>query len=189
MMSLRSRVAITTAFLFALPALGNWALHAQAKGPVVATIDMAKVLRNFEAVKKAVAYIKDKKDEYQKVIDADQDKIRELNNQIQQDKEKGRDTKDKESGKRKMIFDLQQKYQGLRDKLDRLEGEEFDQIKDRIRAQVEKMAQAKGVDLVIEKQWLYHGAAMDLTEDLLASLGSAAPAGKGKKPARAAEGE
>lgn len=181
MMSLRKWVLTGTGFLFLLPMVS--ALTAEAAGQVVATIDMAKVLRNFEAVKKAVGYIKEEKDKYQKIIDQDQDKIRELNSEIQQDKEKGRDTKEKESAKRKQIFDLQQKYQGLRDKLDKLEAEEFDQLKERIRVQVEKLAKSKAIDLVIEKQWIYAGATEDLTDELLSALGSGPAKGKRKGPA------
>ena len=154
--------------LLMLPVLGGPVAHAQQK---IATVDMAKVLRSYDAVKRAVGYIKEKKDEYQKTIDAMQEDIRKLNSDIQLQKEKGKEDSEKETQKRKMIFELQRKYQDLRDKLDRMEAEEFDQIKDRIKVEIQKLAKRKGLTMVIEKQWLYHGATEDLTDELLATLG------------------
>lgn len=193
-MSIRKLLLSTTASALLLPAVIGSGVFAADQ--VVATVDMAKVLRNFEAVKKAVGYIKEKKDEYQKVIDGLQEEIRAINTDIQQEKEKGKDIKDREGSKRKKIFELQQKYQQLRDKLDKMEAEEFDQIKDRIKIELDKLVQKKGIGLVIEKQWLYSGASMDLTEDLLASLGATsggagapAPKKRSGKPAPAADGQ
>ncbi|MBI2945944.1 MAG: OmpH family outer membrane protein [Candidatus Wallbacteria bacterium] len=187
-MSIRKWILTGTGTFLLLPAIASIDLFAASN---VATIDMARVLRSYGEVRKAVGVIKEKKDEYQKVIDGLQDEIKTINNEIQQDKEKGKDTKEKEAAKRKKIYDLQQKYQGLRDKLDKLEAEEFDQIKDRIRVTVDKLAASKGVELVIEKQWLYYGAATDLTDELLSALGGGAPAGGrgGKKPATKAPAE
>ncbi len=165
-----TKTLLPLAALFLFTAL----LPAPSLAEKVATVDMAKVLRSYDEVKRAVGYIKEKKDEYQKVIDSLQDQIRKINTDIQNSKEKGGDTKGQETEKRKMIFELQKRYQSLRGKLDRIEAEEFDQIKDRIKMEIGKLVKKKDIDLVIEKQWIYHGASLDLTDELLKILGSSA---------------
>lgn len=138
----------------------------------VGTVDMPSVLRQYEEVKKAVSYIKGKKDEYQQVIDKLQSEVRQINEDLQIHEEDWSADKKKsvEREKRKKIFELQNKYQSLRGKLDQIESEEFDIIKDRIRKELQTIAKKRGLDVVIEKQWVYYGATVDLTQDLIKAL-------------------
>jgi outer membrane protein len=172
------------AFLVALLAL-SLAQVATAQGTKFATVDMARVLREYDEVKRVAAQLQSRKDEYQEEIDKKQQEIKSLNDKIQNAKDAEEKAK-LEKGKRTKLSSLQNQFQTLKEKLAELEKEMFDQIKNQIYAQIDTLAASKGVAMIIEKQWLYYPRRTeDLTDELLKSLESAKPAGTGKKKAPA----
>jgi Skp family chaperone for outer membrane proteins len=80
-----------------------------------------------------------------------------------------KDSLDKQ--KRDLLRELQNEFQNLKVKLADLEKEEFDRIKQRIYYEIDALVQARGLEMVFEKQWLYFprdGA--DITDELLRTL-------------------
>lgn len=136
-----------------------------------ATVDMARVLREWVEVKKVAAWLQQKKEEYQQTIDQKQMQIKKINDDMQDPNvpQPKKDSLDKQ--KRDLLRDLQGEFQNLKVKLADLEKEEFDRIKQRIYYEIDAVVQARGLEMVFEKQWLYFprdGA--DITEELLRTL-------------------
>jgi len=178
----RSTLLVLTAALgMAAAPLASWAA-----GGRFATIDMARVLREYDEVKRVAARLQAQKDEYQETIDKQQQAIRQINDSIQASKDADEKAKLEKSKKSKLVS-LQNQFQQLKEKLGELEKEQFDLIKEQIYREIEKLAASKGVEMILEKQWLYHPRnAEDLTDELLRSLESspkgAARTGKKGKP-------
>ena len=151
-----------------------------------ATVDMARVLREYDEVKRVAAQLQARKDEYQEEIDKKQQEIKSINDKIQNTKDPEEKNK-LEKAKRAKLGSLQNQFQGLREKLADLEKDMFDQIKNTIYNEIDKLAAAKGVSMILEKQWLYYPRRTeDLTDELLKTLESVHPTGAkpaGKKPA------
>jgi outer membrane protein len=155
---------------------------AQAK---FATVDMARVLREYEEVKRVAQQLQTRKDEYQEEIDKKQQEIKSINDKLQNTKDpEQKNTLEK--SKRAKLASLQSQFQGLKEKLADLEKDMFDQIKNTIYNEIDKLAAAKGVSMILEKQWLYYPRRTeDLTDELLKQLESGKPksaAPRGKKP-------
>lgn len=172
------------AFLVALLAL-SLAPWASAQGTKFATVDMARVLREYDEVKRVAAQLQNRKDEYQEEIDKKQQEIKQLNDKIQNAKDAEEKSK-LEKTKRTKLGALQNQFSTLKEKLAELEKEMFDQIKNQIYAEIDKLAASKSVAMIIEKQWLYYPRRTeDLTDELLKSLESARPAGTGTRSKKA----
>ncbi|MBI4859302.1 MAG: OmpH family outer membrane protein [Candidatus Riflebacteria bacterium] len=138
-----------------------------------ATVDMARVLREYDEVKRVAAKLQAQKDEYQEAIDKQQQEIRQINEELQSTKDVDKKSKLEKSKKQKLVS-LQSQFQKLKEKLGEMEKEQFDLIKIQIYNEIEKLAQAKNLEMVTEKQWLYHPRqAEDITEELLKALESA----------------
>jgi outer membrane protein len=144
----------------------------------VAVVDMALVYKQYPEVTKTTFYLKQKKDEYQAQIDKERRKIEELAAQTKDNRGKANEAKlrEMENEKRRALFELQTKFQGFKEKLQDLEQEEFEKIRNAVKGSLAKIARRKRYDLVIEKQWLYFGEAEDLTAALITSLGGEVPA-------------
>jgi len=172
------RSPLAAALVFAIGASG-----AQAAGRV-AVVDMALVYKSYPEVVKTTFYLKQKKDDYQAEVDKERRKIEELSTQIKDDKSNSTKVRELENEKRRMLFDLQTKFQGYKEKLQDLEQEEFEKIRGAVKDSLAKLARRKNYDLVIEKQWLYYGETEDLTAALITSLGGEVPPELGGKPKR-----
>lgn len=175
-----TRLARTAALAATLWALG--AVGASAAAMKVATVDMALVYKNYPEVIKTTYYLKQKKDEFQADVDKDRRKIEDLTEELKTNRAKltEADIRNKENDKRRMLFDLQTKFQKFKEKLQDLEQEEFERIRGAVKGALDKLAKARKVELVVEKQWCYFGEAEDLTEALISSLGGELD--KGSKP-------
>ncbi len=169
-----ARIVLATALL----ALFSLAPSASAQQRV-GVVDMALVYRQYPEVIKTTYFLKQKKDEYQEEIDRDRRKIEELS-------EPGKDApkpgakddaqvKERENTKRRLLFELQTKFQRYKTKLQDLEQEEFEKIREAVKTALSKLARTRRIDLVIEKQWAYYGESEDLTEALITSLGGEVP--------------
>ena len=147
-----------------------------------ATVDMARVLREYDEVKRVAAQLQARKDEYQEEIDKKQQEIKSLNDKIQNAKDPEEKAKH-EKAKRSKLSSLQNQFQGLKEKLGELEKDMFDQIKNTIYNEIDKLAAAKGVSMILEKQWLYYPRRTeDLTDELLKQLETVKPKSGGAKP-------
>lgn len=167
--------------LVRIPLVASLALVAGAVGAQaasrVAVVDMALVYKSYPEVTKTTFYLKQKKDEYQAEVDKERRKIEDLTNDLKE-KRPGMDDarlREKENEKRRMLFDLQSRFQGYKEKLQDLEQEEFEKIREAVKSQLSNLARKKGYELVIEKQWLYFGEAEDLTAALITALGGDVP--------------
>lgn len=174
------RSTLSFLVLLALAATAPVTSWAQGK---FATVDMARVLREYDEVKRVAAQLQARKDEYQEEIDKKQQEIKSLNDKIQNAKdpeEKGKLDK----AKRTKLSSLQNQFQGLKEKLADLEKDMFDQIKNTIYNEIDKLAAAKGVSMILEKQWLYYPRRTeDLTDELLKQLETVKPGGSAPKKA------
>lgn len=172
----RSTLSFLVLLALAMP-VTSWA---QGK---FATVDMARVLREYDEVKRVAAQLQARKDEYQEEIDKKQQEIKSLNDKLQNAKdaeEKGK----LEKAKRAKLSSLQNQFQGLKEKLADLEKDMFDQIKNTIYNEIDKLAAARGVSMILEKQWLYYPRKTeDLTDELLKQLETVKP-GPGPKPGK-----
>jgi Skp family chaperone for outer membrane proteins len=160
--------------LTCLPAL------AQPRGGLqIAVLNMPQIYREFPEVEKSTAFLRSQKDKLQKDLDDGTKELMALMKEIQDDKGKTpeEELKKKQQQWRRMKFDLDLKFQQSRDKLQKAEKTEFDQIKTKIDAAVAQVVQARKFDLVFEKQWLYYGDATDITSEVLAILLKKAPGG------------
>lgn len=144
----------------------------------IAVVDMALVYRQYPEVSKTTFFLKQKKDEYQQQIDKERRKIEEIAETTRKDRASMPETKlrELENQKRRMLFELQSKFQGFKEKLQDLEQEEFEKIRGAVKSALSRIARRKGYEMVIEKQWLYHGESEDLTASLISSLGGEVPA-------------
>jgi Skp family chaperone for outer membrane proteins len=182
------RLAKTAALAVTLWAAS--AAGAAAAAMKVATVDMALVYKNYPEVIKTTYYLKQKKDEFQAEVDKDRRKIEDLTEELKTNRAKlsETDVRNKENDKRRMLFDLQTKFQKYKEKLQDLEQEEFERIRGAVKAALDKLAKSRRVELVVEKQWCYFGEAEDLTESLISSLGGELDKG-GAKPAPGSGGK
>lgn len=156
-----------------------------AQGTKFATVDMARVLREYEQVKRVAQMLQAKKDEFQETIDKKQQEIKNLNDEIQ--KADAGQKGELEKKKKQKLIALQNQFQKLKEQLGEMEKQEFDSIKDQIYAEIDKIAQTKGVGMILEKQWLYYPRKTeDLTDELLRSLDS--NKGATKKAPKSSEG-
>lgn len=146
----------------------------------VAVVDMALVYKSYPEVIKTTYYLKEKKDQYQQEVDKERRKIEDLVEEIKQKRGKVPDTqiREMENSRRRMLFDLQNRFQGFKEKLQDLEQEEFERIREAVKSALSRLARRKGHALVIEKQWVYHGESEDLTNPLITSLGGEIPGTK-----------
>lgn len=173
----RSTLSFLVLLALAATPVTAWA---QAK---FATVDMARVLREYDEVKRVAAQLQARKDEYQEEIDKKQQEIKSLNDKIQNAKDAEEKAK-LEKQKRSKLSSLQNQFQGLKEKLADLEKDMFDQIKNTIYNEIDKLAAAKGVSMILEKQWLYYPRRTeDLTDELLKQLETAKPS-HGTKPTK-----
>jgi Skp family chaperone for outer membrane proteins len=160
--------------LAALVGLGFMPAVSRAAGGKVATVDMARVLREYDEVKKAAQKLQQLKDGYQEQIDKKQQDIKALNDEIANAKDPEKKAKF-EGQKKKKLIALQNEFQQLKEKLGEKEKEQFDAIKETIYKQIERLAQSKGVQMIFEKQWMYYPRQTeDLTDELLSTLSSTA---------------
>ncbi len=147
----------------------------------VAVVDMALVYKQYPEVTKTTFFLKTKKDEYQSQIDKERRKIEELSQQSKGSASEAK-LRELENQKRRMLFELQTKFQGFKERLQELEKNEFEKIRDAVKSSLSRLAKRKGYDMVIEKQWMYYGETEDLTASLITSLGGEVPAAlKGRR--------
>jgi Skp family chaperone for outer membrane proteins len=157
-----------------------------AQGSKFATVDMARVLREYEEVKRIAAQLQSTKDQYQEQIDKKQQEVKQINSDLQNAKDPA-EKKRLENLKRQKLTALQNTFQKLKEQLAERERDQFDAIKEQIYAEIDKLAQAKGVAMILEKQWVYHPRRIeDLTDDLLKSLESTAGSPSKRGPSRKA---
>lgn len=166
-----ARIPVLAALVFALGAAGSLAASR------VAVVDMALVYKQYPEVVKTTFFLKQKKDEYQAQVDKERRKIEEISDQLKEKRSAANEAKlrELENEKRRLLFQLQEKFQGFKEKLQDLEREEFEKIRDAVKDALAKLVKRKGYELVIEKQWLYFGEAEDLTAALITSLGGEVP--------------
>jgi Skp family chaperone for outer membrane proteins len=143
----------------------------------VAVVDMALVYKQYPEVVKTTFFLKQKKDEYQAMVDKERRKIEEISGDLKEKRSSMSETqlREKENEKRRLLFQLQEKFQGFKEKLQDLEKEEFEKIRNTVKSSLAKLVRRKGYELVIEKQWLYYGESEDLTAALITSLGGEVP--------------
>ena len=154
---------------------------AQAEGTKFATVDMARVLREYEQVKRVAQKLQRQKDEFQEEIDKKQQEIKNINEELQGAKDAAKKS-ELEKKKRARLTALQNQFAKLKEKLGQMEKEEFDAIKNQIYNEIDKLASQKGVAMILEKQWLYYPRnTEDLTEELLSTLGTSGGSGGSKK--------
>ncbi len=190
MTSVKQRLAACTIglsllllLLSAVPSsAADWSLGDN--GLKVGVVDMGYVYQNYEEVTKAQMYLQKKKSEFQKEIDEEKYGLREEEMALQKLKERlkskrlgEQERKAAEREKRRLIQSWQTKFQRLKDKFETykrklaaLEEKEFKAIRKKIRRAVGLAARRRGVALVLEKQWLYYGNSVDLTDDVLKYL-------------------
>lgn len=168
-----ARIPVLAALVFALGAAGSQAASR------VAVVDMAMVYKHYPEVVKTTFFLKQKKDEYQAQVDKERRKIEELSEQVKGNRGSAGEAKlrELENEKRRLLFQLQEKFQGFKEKLQDLEKEEFEKIRAAVKDSLAKLVRRKGYQLVIEKQWLYYGESEDLTAALITSLGGEVPPG------------
>jgi len=153
----------------------------------LAVIDMAGVYKNFKEVSKSQAYLKEKKDEYQHLIDKEKYSLREEELQLEslkedlrknRDKYSEEDLRSKQGDQRRLVQSWQKKFQtmkgkfeGYKGELEDLERKEFAAVKQRIDRAVKAVAKRLGVDLVLEKQWVYFASnSFDITDHVQKEL-------------------
>lgn len=138
----------------------------------IATLSMPKIYKEFPDVQKATLYLKSRKESFQKDLDTGTKSLYGMMKEIKDQRGKlpEEEIKKREQQWRRMKFDLDLKFQKMKEQLQKLEEHEFDSLKQRINAAITTVVRAKRVDLVIEKQWLYFGETTDLTDEVLALL-------------------
>lgn len=138
----------------------------------IATLSMPQIYKDFPDVQKATLYLKSRKESFQKDLDTGTKSLYGLMKEIKDQRGKlpAEEIKKREQQWRRQKFDLDLKFQKMKEKLQQLEEHEFEALKQRINAAIDQVVRAKRVDLVIEKQWLYFGSTIDLTDDVLKLL-------------------
>jgi len=138
----------------------------------IATMNMPKIYRKLPAVQKATLYLKSRKEDFQKDLDrgtkdlyAKMKDIKEARGKVPAD-----ELKKKEQEWRRLKFDLDLKFQKMKEKLQKLEKHEFEVLKRKIDDAIQRVVRTKRLDLVLEKQWLYYGDTIDITDDVLSLL-------------------
>ena len=108
----------------------------------VAIVDMAMVYKSYPEVIKTTYYLKQKKDQYQNEVDKERRKIEDIVDQIKKSRGKSSETKirELENQKRRLLFDLQNRFQGFKEKLQDLEQEEFERIRQAVKNALSRLA-------------------------------------------------
>ena len=136
-----------------------------------ATVDMARVLRDWVEVKKVAAWLQKQKEEYQEVIDEKQTRVKRINEELQDPQIPNAKKEQLDRQKRQLLGELQDKFQELRVKLAEMEKREFDRLKDRIYEEIDRLVARRSLEMVFEKQWIYFPRnAVDITDELLQTL-------------------
>jgi len=152
----------------------------------IGVVEMGNVYRDFKEVGKSQAYIKEKKDEYQGVIDKEKYSLKEEELALESLKEDLRTNRDKystdeltkkENEQRQLVTAWQKKFQTMKSKFEKykteledLEQKEFQAIRAKIDRAIDVVARRMGLDLVQEKQWIYYGNTTDITDQVLKQL-------------------
>ena len=162
------------------------ALPATCKAIKIGVVDMGALYRRYKEVSKSQAYIKEKKDEYQGVIDKEKYSLKEEELALETLKEDLRanrakysadELKKKENEQRRLVTAWQKKFQSMKTKFEKykteledIEKKEFDNIRTKINGAIAAVARRMGLDLVQEKQWIYYGNTTDVTDQVLRQL-------------------
>jgi outer membrane protein len=171
----------------AVVVFASLAIPSSSQALKLAVIDMASVYKNFSEVSKSQAYLKEKKDEYQHLIDKEKYSLREEELQLESLKEDLRTNRDKyseeemkvkQADQRRLVQSWQKKFQTMKDKfegyktqLEEMERKEFATIKEKIDRCVSTVARRLGIDLVLERQWVYFASnKVDITDHVLKEL-------------------
>ena len=149
-------------------------------------IDMSAIYRDFKEVNKSQAYLKDKKEEYQGKIDKNKFSLKEEELALESIKDDLRNNSDKytedemrkkENEQRRLVTSWQKKFrtmktkfEGFKDELEEIERKEFSAIKQKIDTAVTAISKRNRLDLVIEKQWVYYGQTIDITDQVIKQL-------------------
>lgn len=149
---------------------------ARAEKLKIAVLNMPKIYKDLPEVQKVTLYLKKRKEDFQKELDEGTKELYGLMKEIKEGTGLSDDErKQREAKWRRMKFDLDLKFQKYKDDLQKLEKREFDTLKEKIDAAIQRVVRAKRLDLVLEKQWLYFGDAIDITDEVLGYLGTTAP--------------
>jgi Skp family chaperone for outer membrane proteins len=175
-------IYVTLVSLLLLSPLGNSVVRAGKIG----VLDMSAVYRNYKEVSKSQAYLKEKKDEYQGKIDKDKYKLKEkelaigsIKEEIRKngDKYTAEEKKQKENEKRRLVTLWQKEYRTMKTRfekykqeLEEIERNEFNTIRQKIDAAVQAVARRNRLDMVLEKQWVYYGNTVDVTQMVIDEL-------------------
>ncbi len=162
------------------------ALPSNCKAIKIGVVDMGVLYRQYKEVTKSQAYIKEKKDEYQGVIDKEKYSLKEEELALESLKEDLRanranysadELKRKENEQRRLVTAWQKKFQGMKGKFEKykteledIERKEFENIRNKINGAINSVARRMGLDLVQEKQWIYYGNTTDITNQVLRQL-------------------
>lgn len=152
----------------------------------IGVVDMATIYKNYSEVGKSQAYLKEKKDEYQGIIDKEKYSLKEEELALESLKEDLRTNRDKysadevqkkENEQRRLVTAWQKKFQTMKTKfedykveLEKIEEKEFKTIRDKIDNAISAVARRLKLDLVQEKQWIYYGNTSDVTAQVLQEL-------------------
>lgn len=135
-----------------------------------ATIEMVRIVRECEQFRKAASRIEAQRDEYQEMVEKERLAIKKISDEIDVTKEPDKKSR-LEKSKRTKLLALQKTFQEMQEKLRFQEKQEMKKLTSQIYSVVEKLAAAKGVEMVLERQYVYNpGNCEDLTDDLLRSL-------------------
>ena len=152
----------------------------------IGVVDMGLIYRQYEEVSKSQAYIKEKKDEYQGIIDKEKYSLKEeelalesLKEDLRANRESYNDSElqRKENEQRRLVTAWQKKFQAMKSKfekykteLENIEKKEFESLRKDIDRAISSVARELSLGLVLEKQWVYYGKHRDITQRVLSKL-------------------
>ena len=178
---------------------------ATANPPKVGILDYAEINKKYSKATEQQASIQKSIDNAKLAVQEKVDEVQKLQADLQETQKRSRDPLLNEAGKQQVGAELRLKEETFRQRygaLQQLDQEARNTIQGRVqemqraidadvRPAVEKVAKAKGLDLVLAKgATLYSGASLDITEAVLAELNAnykPAPAAPAAKDAKADE--
>ncbi len=146
-----------------------------AEGLVMGTVDMAKVLFYYDEVKILRMEISNRESRYQAELNQEENELKDLAKKLNEEKLGEADKEKLEKDYSRRMFNLQKKFEDYKKKLDDQKDTELEKVKEAVYKEIEKVAQAKKIDYVIDRKQIYFGEVVDFTDELIEKLNKKSP--------------
>jgi len=154
-MRLSIRCCIAAALFAAIAAASGWqpALAQQAEAPMLAIIDVQKILRESVAVKSLTAKIEEQRTKYQEELRAEEESLRTADQELARQRTilSAEAYAQKRKDLEQQVATLQRQVQERKKGLDQLFGQGISQVQNELANVAKEIAEERGLDLILSR--------------------------------------